>query len=271
MPRADQADRRSGLRPVKCGAKSKQSQQQCKRWATVGTAPPRCHYHGGNKGVVKDKADLAVTAAQLGVLGLPPAQTISVVQRVLSQMMLQAAGALAAASEEGRPADPAENTAFVEASDRALVAARVALQAGVEQQSDEEREELAELVAGAVRTTVDAVMWALPGGLKHWHDLRDYAMAMIGWALTPETDRGERPGLPADPPEHLLPGYVHPSTGWGGGRPGFAAAGELLPGPIRRRAAPDADAVWAAAQEIADAEIVGEEDDGNDDADADSA
>lgn len=260
MPRADQADRRSGLRPTKCGAKSKQSQQQCKRWATVGTVPPRCKIHGGGKGVVKDKADLTVTAAQLGLLGLPPAQTISIVQRVLSEQMLRAAGALAAAAEEGRPADPAENTAFVEASDRALVAARVALSAGVEQQSEEEREELAALVVTAVSTTVDAVMWALPGGLKHWHELRDFALAMTAWALSPESDRGERPALPADPEPHLLPGYVHPTSARAGERPGVAAFGELMPAP-RRRGAPDADEIWSAAQEIADAEIVEDDDD----------
>ena len=203
---------------------------------------------------------MAVTAAQLGLLGLPPAQTISIVQRVLSEQMLRAAGALAAAAEEGRPADPAENTAFVEASDRALVAARVALQAGVEQQTDEDRDELAQMVVEAVRVTVDAVMWALPGGLKHWHDLRDYAMAMTAWALRPESDRGERPGLPADPPEHLLPGYVHGQT-WAG--PGGPAIGELMPAPSRPRSAPDADAVWSAAQEIVDVEF--EEDDDDDD------
>lgn len=260
------ADRRSGLPPVRCAAQSKQSGQQCKRFSVVGLVPPRCPLHAGkSSAAAKADGDLQSTAAQLGVLGLPPAQTIAVVQRVLSEMMLRAAGALAAAAEDGRPADRSENQAFIDASDRALVAARVALAAGVEERSDQEQEELALLVVGAVRTTVDAVMLALPGNLQHWHALHDFAMQMTAWALSPESDRGERPPPPADPEPHLLPGYQHPTTR-GAGYAGVAVA-ELLPGPLSRRP-PDADDIWRAAEEIADAEIV--EEDGDDVAGADS-
>lgn len=249
MPRADQADRRSGLRPVKCTKKSKQSGEQCKRWATIGTSPPVCHFHGGGRRAVKERADLAVVAAQLGATGLPPGETIRVVQRALSERMLDAAGALRAASEEGRPVSPEEHQRFIDASDRALIAARVALQHGVEETSDARDDEAGELVARTLEWTLDGVLAVLNLPQEQRLQVRAYGFELAGWAL--------QGGDPATRPEapRLLPASV--------------AVGELLPAPARRRA-PDADSVWSAAQQIVDAEVVDDEEDDDDDVVADS-
>ena len=253
MPRADQADRRSGLRPVKCGAKSKQSGEQCRRWAVVGTVPPRCTIHGAGKGAVKDKADLRVVAAQLGVLGLEPAETIRVIQRVLSEQMLRASGALAAAAEEGRPVEPLEHQRFVDATDRALVAARVALSSGVSEalgQREEDREEDAELMAKAVTWAVDGVLGLVQVDAEWRTQLRTYALEMASWAFA-----GAQTGRPVPP---KVPVSYGPQSY-------VVAAGELLPAPVSRQRAVDVDEIWRAASEITDAEIVDEEGDDDDD------
>lgn len=250
MPRADQADRRSGLRPVKCTKKSKQSGEQCKRWATIGTSPPVCHFHGGGRRAVKERADLAVVAAQLGVIGLPPGDTIRLVQRALSDRMLEAAGALRATVEAGRSVDPEEHERFVQASDRALVAARVALAAGVEDEADGRDEETGELVAQAIGWTVDGVLDLLRLGADQRLQVRQYALELATWAL-----QGGDPMARPTAPE-LLPRTM-------------VAVGELMPAP-RRRSVPDADSVWSAAQQIVDAEVVDDEEDDDDDVVADS-
>ena len=99
--------RRAGLQPQRCTAKSKQSGERCKAWAVVGAQV--CFTHGGGREEVRRRGDLQATAAQLGVIGLPPTDTIRLVQRALSDRMLDAAGALRAAAEEGRPVDPEEH------------------------------------------------------------------------------------------------------------------------------------------------------------------
>jgi hypothetical protein len=244
----DQANRRAGLRPVKCGATSKQSREQCRRWAIVGTVPPRCNFHGGARKIVKDKAELAAVAAQLGMVGLEPAETIRIVQRVLSDQMLRAAGALAAAAEEGRPVDPAEHQRFIDSSDRALVAARVALSTIVAEASDlreQDQEEAAELAVKAVSWAIDSVIGLVPQMEGEQRQaLKAYALDMAGWAFAGCPD--PRPVPPKMPSVLRDP------------RP---AVGELMPAPWRRPV-PDAEDVWAQVQEVVDAEVV-EEDDGD--------
>lgn len=269
---AENSQRRAGLPRQRCTAKSKQSGARCQKWATVGASV--CHSHGGGKRSVKERGDLQVVAAQLGLLGLPPAETVRVVQRVLSERMVREAQAIRDALERGEPVDADTHQRWEQIADKALVSARVALAAGIEEQSDTGRQDLVDTVGAGVRLAMDAVMRALPGGLKYWADLHDYAMAMIGWALAPEDGRGPQPELPADPPEHLLPGYVHPSTYYGPGTEApapygpaqTAAVAELLPGPRRRRPV-DADSVWQAAQDVIDAELVDDQDDGEVDGD----
>jgi len=202
--------------------------------------------HGSAKGDVRDKANVQVAAAQLGVLGLPPKDTVRVVQRVLSDRMLDAAGVLRAAAEEGRQVDPEEHQRFVEASDRALVAARVALAAGVEDGTDSRDDEAGELVARALSWAIDGVLEVLSLSPERRLQMRRYALEMGQWAL----EGGNPEERPADPV--LLPERV--------------AVGELLPAPARRRA-PTPDEIWAEAEQLVDAEIV-EEDDDDDDTDA---
>lgn len=264
--------RRAGLGPTKCTATAKSSGARCKQWAIVGCTV--CHKHGGGRKAVRANGDLRAVAAQLAIVGLAPDATVRIVQRVLSERMLAEAETLRTASEQGRKVSAEEEQRFIDASERALTAAAAAIRLGVEQQADTEREELTELVSGAVRMTIDAIMAVLPGGLKYWNDLHSYAVAMTAWALAPESARGERPDLPADPPEHLLPGYVHPTTYYGPGAtaPHGSAQGpavaELMPAPRRRRTA-DADSVWRAAQQIVDAEVVDDQEDGDGEEDGD--
>lgn len=255
MPRADQADRRSGLRPVKCTKKSKQSQQQCRNWAVVGSVPPVCRIHGGGKGDVKAKADLRVVASQLGLAGLEPTETIHVIQKVLSEQFLRAAGQLEAAAAEGRPVDPLEHQRFVDSADRSLVAARLALSTVVSNAAEirtEAEGEAVELTVNAVTWTIDAVLSLVPLDGDDRLRVREYGMAMARWAL--EGAQSERP----KPPNLAV------------AEPGPAVVrAELLPGPRRRRAV-DADSIWAAAEQIIDVEVE-EDDDDDDDAVADSA
>jgi hypothetical protein len=258
MPRADQADRRSGLRPVKCGATSKQSREQCRRWAIVGTVPPLCKIHGGNRRIVKDKAELAAVAAQMGMVGLEPADTIRIVQRVLSDQMLRAAGVLAAAAEEGRPVDPEEHQRFIDSSDRALVAARVALSTIVTEASDlreQDKQDAADLAAKAVGWAIDSVLGLVPElESEQRQALKIYALEMAGWAFAGCPD--PRPVPPKMP---------------SASRDSRPAVGELLPSPPRRAGREPADDVWRAVQEVVDAELVEQEDDDDgeeDDADA---
>lgn len=257
MPMANQADRRSGLRPVKCTKKSKQSQEQCRNWAVIGTSPPICRIHGGARGAVKDKADLAVVAAQLGAVGLAPAETIKVVQRAVSDQFLRAAGVLQAAAAEGRPVDAEEFARYEKAADQALAAARIAMAAGVEDQDAEDLREEGnrELVATALRWTIDAVLHVLRLPGQQRLEIRDYAFAMSVWAL----EGGDPRTRPEEP---KLAGMVDAQP--------VVVRAELMPAPFRRRSAPDADSVWSAAQQIVDAEVVDDEEDGDDDVVADS-
>ena len=205
--------------------------------------------HGGGKRSVKAKAELRVMIAQLGLVGLSPGETLTVVQRILSSQMLSASRAIAAAAEEGALPDPEENAVFLAAADRAVSVARAALAAGVETQRDSDLGEAAELVAGAVTESIAGVLAALPVGPRTlWgRPLEDYALALAAWALQPVESRGVRPPVPVLP-ELPVPG------------PSRVAIGELMPGPRVRRGF-DADAVWAAAAEIVDADVVEEDGD----------
>jgi hypothetical protein len=263
---AENSQRRAGLPRQRCTAKSKQSGERCQKWATVGASV--CHSHGGAKRSVKERGDLQVVAAQLGLLGLPPAETVRVIQRVLSERMVREAETIRDALERGEQVDADAHQRWEQIADKALVSARVALSAGIEEQNDAARQDLVDTVGAGVRLAMDAVMRALPGGLKYWNDLHDYAMAMIRWALAPEDERGSQPELPADPPQHLMPGYVHPTTYYGPGTKPPAeygsaqspAVAELLPAPRRRPV--DADDVWRRASAIVDAELVEDQDEG---------
>ena len=245
----DAANRRAGLPPTRCEAQSKQAGRQCRRWATIGTVPPRCRMHGGAKKDVRANGDMRVVATQLGLVGLPPDQTIKLVQRALSDQMLRAAGVLQAAAAENRPVDPVEYERFESVADKALIAARVALQSGVEDQdaADAVEGENRQLVANALTWTVDAVLDVVGLSGPQRLQVREFSIRMSIWALE-GADPRERPEAPK-----LLPDRV--------------AVGELLPAP-RRGPAPDADQVWAAAQEIVDVEF--EEDDDDDGAVADT-
>jgi hypothetical protein len=235
--------RRAGLQPSRCTATSKQSGARCKAWAVVGAQV--CHTHGGGREEVRRRGDLTAVAAQLGVIGLPPRDTLRVVQRALSDRMLDAAGALRAAAEEGRPVDPEEHQRFIDASDRALVAARVALQAGVEESSDSRDDEAGELVARAVEWSLDGVLAILDLSHEQRAQVRQYGLELATWAL-----QGGHPDKRPEPPK-LLPVRV--------------AVAELLPTPARRRSADTADEVWRRAQEavdVVDAELVDDQDEG---------
>lgn len=230
--------RRAGLQPQKCTATSKTTGDRCRQWAVVGSKV--CHFHGGGREEVRRRGDLQATAAQLGVIGLPPRDTVRLVQRALSDRMLDAAGALRAAAEEGRPVDPEEHQRFVDASDRALVAARVALQAGVEESSDARDAEAGELVARAVEWSTDGVLAVLDLSHEQRAQVRQYAFELATWAL-----QGGQPDKRPQPPK-LLPDRV--------------AVAELLPAPARSRR-PDADDIWRRAQDVVDAELVDDQDD----------
>lgn len=201
--------------------------------------------HGGARKDVRARGDMRAVAAQLGLVGLEPAETVKVIQRVLSDQMLRAAGALAATAEEGRPVDPVEHERFVDASDRALVAARVALSAGVTEvfgQREQIHQDAGELLAKAVGWAVDAVLKLAPLDGVQRTELRVYGLSMAQWAF--EGAQSERPKPPTMPVA----------------RQDVVVSGELLPGPRTRRGF-DADEVWARAAEIVDGEVLGEEDD----------
>jgi hypothetical protein len=231
--------RRAGLQPSRCTATSKQSGARCKAWAVVGAQV--CHTHGGGREEVRRRGDLTAVAAQLGVIGLPPRDTLRVVQRALSDRMLDAAGALRAAAEEGRPVDPEEHQRFIDASDRALVAARVALQAGVEESSDSRDDEAGELVARAVEWSLDGVLAILDLSHEQRAQVRQYGFELATWAL-----QGGHPDKRPEPPKLLE----------------RVAVAELLPAPPRSRRRPDADDIWRRAAEVVDAELVDDQDDG---------
>lgn len=229
--------RRAGLAAQRCTATAKSTGERCEQHAIVGTSV--CFWHGGGKRDVRMGGHLAATAAQLGAAGLPPAETVRLVQRALSEQMLDAAGALRAASEEGRPVSAEQHARFVDASDRALVAARVALAAGVEDQSDARDDEAGELVARSVGWSVDAVLAVLDLSAEQRIQLRQYALETAAWAL-----QGGDPTTRPQAPKLL----------------DRVAVAELLPAPSRRRP-PDADDVWRRAQEVVDAELVDDQDD----------
>jgi hypothetical protein len=240
------SQRRSGLQPERCTATAKRTGERCGRWAVVGCAV--CWVHGGGKKDVVANGQLRTVAAQLGVAGLPPSESIRVIQRALSSQMLKAAGVLEAAAQEGRPIGAAEYERFESAADKALIAARIALQHGVEETTDAHDEETGELLAKAVSWTVDGVLDILPG-LSHEQraQVREYGLRTAMWAFSD--------GSPATRPEapKLLPDHV--------------AVAELLPAPRRRRSA--ADDVWRRAQpvvdqddELVDAELVDDQDEG---------
>jgi hypothetical protein len=249
----DAANRRAGLPPVRCTAWSKQAGRQCRNWAVIGAQV--CRRHGGARPVVEQKGDMKAIAAQLGVRGLPPGETVRIISRVLSDRMLHAAAALSDAAAEG--ADTAElGAAFDVIADKSLVAARVALAAGVEGQRDADLDIAGELVTSALSEALSGVVSVLPVGVRSlWAPLLEsYGFALAGWSLQPAKDRGPRPEAPKLPE---LPGAVPQQR---------VAFGELMPAP-RRRSASDADDVWRRAQEVVDAEVV--EDDEEDDDDGD--
>jgi hypothetical protein len=165
--------------------------------------------------------------------------------------MLRAAGVLQAAAAENRPVDPAEYERFESVADKAMIAARVALQSGVEDQdaADAVENENRQLVADALMWTIDAVLKLLEVPGTQRLQVREFAIRMSIWAL----EGGDPTKRPEEP--KLLPDTV--------------AVAELLPAP-RRRSAPDADDVWKRAQkvvdEVVDAEVIDDEsDDGGDD------
>lgn len=203
------------------------------------------------------KGDLAAVAAQLGVTGLPPQETVRLVQRALSAQMLRAAGALEAAVAEGRPIAAEDQERFERAADQALVAARIALAANVEEARSRDHEETGELVSTSLGLALDGVLDVLQLPYEQKKQVRVYGLELAQWALLGALP-GERPEAPK------LPDVV-------GTRP-VVAVGELLPAPSRRRSAPDADEVWRRAQEIVDqdgevvdAEVVDDEEVGDGD------
>ena len=228
--------RRAGLQPQRCTAKSKQSGERCKAWAVVGAQV--CFTHGGGREEVRRRGDLQATAAQLGVIGLPPTDTIRLVQRALSDRMLDAAGALRAAAEEGRPVDPEEHQRFIDASDRALVAARVALQAGVEETADSRDDEAGELVARAVEWSLDGVLGILDLSHEQRAQVRQYGFQLAQWAL-----EGGHPDKRPEAPK-LLERVAVAELMW-----------VCFDTPV------DADDVWKRAQDVVDAELVDDQDD----------
>jgi hypothetical protein len=240
------SQRRSGLQPQRCTAKAKCTGEQCGRWAVVGTRV--CFVHSGTKKDVRANGQLKVVAAQLGAAGLPPGETVRVVQRALSEQMLSAAGVLRAASEEGRPIAPEEHQRFLDASDRALISARVALQHGVEETTGARDDEAGELLARSVSWSLDGVLDVLPGlSREQRQQARMYGLELAKWAFEGGDPR-TRPEAPKLLPDRL-------------------PVAELMPGPRHRRA-PEADAVWRRAQqvvdqgdELVDAELVDDQDD----------
>lgn len=239
----DNSMRRVGLQPQKCRAKAKSTGRPCGQWAVVGSTV--CYSHGGGRGDVRANGELRAVAAQIGAVGLPPDQTIKLVQRALSDQMLRAAGVLQAAAAENRPVDPAEYERFESVADKAMIAARVALQSGVEDQdaADAVENENRQLVADALMWTIDAVLKLLEVPGTQRLQVREFAIRMSIWAL----EGGDPTKRPEEP--KLLPDTV--------------AVAELLPAPARRRQPDAADDVWRRAQTIVDAEVV--EDDGGDD------
>lgn len=65
---------RMGIPPIRCSARSKRSQQRCKRWARPGAVV--CTMHGGNIGAVARKADYQLSIAELAALDGRPLRAI---------------------------------------------------------------------------------------------------------------------------------------------------------------------------------------------------
>jgi hypothetical protein len=244
----ENTQRRVGLQARKCTARAKSTGKTCGQWAVPGAQT--CYFHGAARRDIRAKGDLAAVAAQLGVVGLPPQETVRLVQRALSAQMLRAAGALEAAVAEGRPIDAGDQERFERAADQALVAARVALQAGVEDAREHDHEENAELVTSVLCTAVDGVLAVLSLSHEQNQQVRLYGLALAQWALL-GAPPGERPEAPK------LPDVV--------AAPPVVVRGELMPAPLRPRSAPGADDVWRRAQAIIDAEVVDDDQEVGDD------